>query len=117
MIPYEIKSAILKRDATAAVVSFSGGNDEGGPDRMRLVKPDPEDPTRTVVVEELEMWDDETGDYSDDPLIRYLEGIVNGRFGFNGPGHVSGRATVDAIKGETGWEVNEEVPTFNSWTE
>lgn len=117
MIPYEVKNEILKRGATAAVVTFSGGNDEGGPDSMLLVKPDPDDATKSVVVTELETWDDEAGDYSDDVIVRYLEGIVNNRYSFNGEGYIHGKAKVDAIKGETSWAVDREEPVHHSWTE
>ena len=126
-IPYDIRAAIIGRGATKAVVTFSGGNDEGGADSIRLFDGDTKVTELEAVWDEWddEMWDPEKQKWvpntapkpPTDKLAEWLTGLPEGRFSFNGEGYIDGTVTVDTTTGKIGWSVNQQVPSSSSWEE
>ena len=110
-------ASILKHGAVKAVASFSGGNDEGGVDAIRLLDKD------DAVVKEFGYDDFEDYDFENDqevkrdPVVSYSEGLVEGRYGgFGGETSASGRIPLDALARTTSWKVSESHMVESEWS-
>ena len=96
---------ILGAGATRAIVSFSGGGDEGGADDITLTRPG--DDGQHVIVAELEPY--AHGKIAHQALTQYLEDLPSTQYGsFNGDVLVDGTIVVDAETRTTAWTVVEE---------
>lgn len=101
-IPSWVFDAIVEAGATQAIVSFSGGNDEGGADAITLTKPSAEGGHE--IVAELEPHPD-TGE----GLAAFLSDLPSTRYSFLGEPYVDGTIVLDATdKRNARWDVVEE---------
>jgi hypothetical protein len=92
---------IVAAGATRAIVSFSGGGDEGGADSITLTN------EAGDLIAELEPY--AHGATGHQELTAYLEDLPSSQYGsFNDDVFVDGTILVDAVSRTTAWSVIEE---------
>lgn len=103
---------LRKRGASKALVSFSGGNDEGGVDNITLSL---KLANGTETEQELEVWGSKGTD--DEKLVSELSAAVYDRYySFAGEFYVNGDVVVDVEEGTVTMSTSEEVPTWENNT-
>jgi hypothetical protein len=110
----QVFEQLIARGATRAIVEFSGGNDEGGPDRVRLLGAQGELPELTICASFKDPTPEET---ADEALTEGLSQPIYDQYGtFAGDFEVTGELiwdldnrTVEMVKDEREhWEHTEE---------
>jgi hypothetical protein len=127
---------IREHGAEKALVTFSGGNDEGGADSVDLVKTDPENPEKNITMVELgegddlqeTIWSAEERRYVPNPafgpeerakaeFFSALVAPVYDRYHtFAGEFYVHGTVTWDATTGKVSMDKTETVEHYESDT-
>lgn len=107
LIPSWVTTGITALGADRAVVSFSGGNDEGDVTGIVLLK----DSKEVADLDFEWLWDEEDEPERENPsrrLTRWLYNLPFDRFSFNGDPYISGQATVNTKSGKVEWNVHED---------
>lgn len=104
-LPAWVLTEISDRGADRAVVSFSGGNDEGDINTMRLYAGD-------ECVADLDwdwVWDiEDDSEPVKDRLVKFLHDAVFDRYSFTGEPDIAGTLTISTVDRKKSWHVEEE---------
>ena len=102
--PDWVYDAIGTAGATQAIVSFSGGGDEGGTTNITLTKP-ATDGHGHEIVEEFEPYDDPAGIETLNSFLTHLP-YDQEEIAYNGDYFIDGRVVIDVIERKTTWDVD-----------